>query len=80
MNSKTFFLNRLGRHIAVAGVAALLPPAIVGCQTSVGGQTLPSPHYLNDDVQYFPSGPEFLLSNQVRAIEQYKAERGEMSE
>ncbi|TWT57692.1 hypothetical protein KOR42_10560 [Thalassoglobus neptunius] len=25
------------------------------------GQTLPSPHYLEDDVQYFPPGPEIKL-------------------
>lgn len=25
-----------------------------------------------DDVQYFPEGPQFRLSNQVRALEEYK--------
>ena len=29
---------------------------LTGCQIDVGGQTLPSPWYLNDDVQYFPPG------------------------
>lgn len=43
-----------------------------GCQSTVGGQTLPSAYYLRDDVQYFPPGPEFLLSRQVEAIEEYK--------
>jgi hypothetical protein len=38
---------------------------------------LPSAYYLRDDLQYFPAGPEFKLSNQVQAIEEYKArERG----
>ncbi len=49
--------------------------AATGCQTSVGGQTLPSPYYLKDDVQYYPAGPEFKLSNQVRALEEYKLDR-----
>jgi hypothetical protein len=43
-----------------------------GCQSTVGGQTLPSAYYLRDDVQYFPAGPEFKLSRQVEAIEEYK--------
>jgi hypothetical protein len=42
-----------------------------GCQSTVGGQTLPSAYYLRDDVQYFPPGPEFILSRQVEAIEEY---------
>jgi len=47
-----------------------------GClQTSVGGQTLPSAYYLDDDVQYFPAGPETKLANQIRALERYKLER-----
>ncbi|MCA9047587.1 MAG: hypothetical protein KDA89_02600 [Planctomycetaceae bacterium] len=46
---------------------------LTGCQTSIGGQTLPSATYLDDDVQYFPAGEEFLLPNQVRALEEYKA-------
>ena len=29
---------------------------LTGCQIDVGGQTLPSPWYLQDDVQYFPPG------------------------
>ena len=58
-------------------VAAIASSALLtGCQTTVGGQTLPSPDYLNDDVQYFPPGPEFLLPNSVRAIEEYKASQG----
>lgn len=46
----------------------------VGCQYQVGGQTLPSGYYLSDDVQYFPAGPEFQLSNEAAAMELLKAE------
>ena len=54
---------------------ALLSSASVGCQTTVGGQTLPSAYYLRDDLQYFPAGPEFRLSKQVQAIEEYKLQQ-----
>ena len=70
-------ISSLGHFFAVAGLLAVTTIGAVGCQTSIGGQTLPSAYYLRDDVQYYPAGPEFLLSNQVRAIEQYKAERGD---
>jgi hypothetical protein len=39
-----------------------------GCQVDVGGQTLPSAYYLQDDIQYFPAGPEFKLSKEAAAL------------
>ena len=63
--------------ISVSVTMVLLCPlmlAATGCQTTVGGQTLPSAYYLKDDVQYYPAGPEFKLSNQVQALEEYKLE------
>jgi hypothetical protein len=45
-----------------------------GCQVSVGGQTLPSPYYLLDDVQYDPAGPEFKLAREAAALEAAKAQ------
>ncbi len=56
--------------LAVAGSALLS-----GCQTQIGGQTLPSAFYLRDDIQYFPAGPEDLLPNQKRALAEYRAEQ-----
>ncbi len=66
-------LKLLSPHawLLVAGCAVLCS-ASVGCQTTVGGQTLPSPNYLRDDLSYFPPGPEFKLSRQVQAMEEYK--------
>lgn len=58
----------------------LMSAAATGCQTTIGGQTLPSAYYLDDDVQYFPAGPEFLLPNQVRAIEEYKLQQAAIAE
>ncbi len=40
--------------------------SLTGCQVDVGGQTLPSAYYLQDDIQYFPAGPEFKLSKEPR--------------
>ncbi len=45
-----------------------------GCQVSVAGQTLPSPYYLTDDVQYFPAGPENKLANETAALKRAQAE------
>jgi len=52
-----------------------------GCQTTIGGQTLPSPDYLTDDVQYYPAGPEDKLANQKeasrrQAVEKQKLQQG----
>ena len=46
----------------------------VGCQVSVAGQSLPSPYYLYDDVQYFPAGPENKLANETAAMKKARAE------
>lgn len=45
-----------------------------GCQVSMNGQTLPSPYYLQDDVQYFPAGPEFKLPREAAALRAARAE------
>ena len=45
-----------------------------GCQITEGGQTLPSPWYLTDDVQYFAPGPEFKLSREAAAQKAFKAD------
>lgn len=68
-------MNLTKPHLGTLGLLAgcLLMGSLVGCQTTVGGQTLPSPDYLRDDIQYFPAGPEFLLPNAERAIHEYKA-------
>jgi hypothetical protein len=45
----------------------------VGCQVNVGGQTLPSGFYLDDDLQYFPKGPEFKLTREAAALKAARA-------
>ena len=58
--------------LAIAAGAA----GLTGCQVDVGGQTLPSAYYLQDDIQYFPAGPEFKLSKEAAAQKAYKKEIG----
>jgi hypothetical protein len=65
------------RHRAAACVAlAAGATGLTGCQVDVGGQTLPSAYYLQDDIQYFPAGPEFKLSKEAAAQKAYKKEIG----
>jgi hypothetical protein len=54
--------------IAVTGAAT-------GCQVAVNGQTLPSPYYLEDDVQYFPGAGEFKLSREAAAERAARADQ-----
>lgn len=69
--------GRTGFILAVAAAIAC-SICLTGCQTTIGGQTLPSPNYLTDDVQYHPAGPEFPLANKVAAQRKYNAERASL--
>jgi hypothetical protein len=63
--------NQTNRNVAFAACALSLGAMLLsstGCQVSVAGQTLPSPYYLYDDVQYFPAGPENKLANETAAL------------
>ncbi len=75
---KLFSTKYIGRFAVLA--VSTLPVIGVGCQGSIGGQTLPSAYYLTDDVQYFPAGPEFLLPNQERVLEEYRLQQQQASE
>ncbi len=58
-----------------AALVASACPALTGCQVDVGGQSLPSPYYLTDDVQLYTPGPEFKLANEAAAMEAQKEAR-----
>ena len=58
------------------GLAAL---SATGCQVQIGGQTLPSGYYLDDDVQYFAPGPEYKLSKEAAAMKAYQADQEAVS-
>lgn len=57
--------------IAMLICSALLAE-ITGCQSE---QVLPQHQICVDDVQYIPAEPEFKLTNQIQAIEEYNHER-----
>jgi hypothetical protein len=63
-------------RLAVVAVIAAGAACLTGCQVDVGGQTLPSAYYLQDDIQYFPAGPEFKLSKEAAAQKAYRNEMG----
>ena len=48
---------------------------LTGCQIETGGQTLPSPYYMKDYVQYFPPGPEFKLAREAAAMKAYSQDQ-----
>jgi len=66
-------VNRKTASLLLFCVAGMTP-AFTGCQSSINGQTLPSPYYLQDDVQYFPAGPEFKLPREAAALRAAQAE------
>lgn len=55
------------------GLMLLASLASTGCQVEVGGQTLPSPYYMTDDIQYYAPGPEFKLSREAAAMKEQSA-------
>ncbi len=58
-----------------AGLMMIASLASTGCQMDIAGQTLPSPWYLDDDVQYYAPGPEFKLSREAAALKEQAAEQ-----
>ena len=71
--------NRRGRAV-FGGLVLLGAVGLTGCQVDVGGQTLPSPFYLQDDVQYFPPGAEFKLSKEAAAQKAYSEEQSQRAQ
>ena len=73
MNRKAT-LRSTSQSIILTLAAGFCLVGSTGCQVSMNGQTLPSPYYLQDDVQYFPSGPEFKLPREAAALKAARAE------
>jgi hypothetical protein len=55
----------LSKRRWLAGVAAALGVGMTGCQTWMGGMTLPSPRYLQHYPQYFSPDPNFPLPREL---------------
>jgi hypothetical protein len=62
------------RTLALA-VGLLASVGLTGCQIESGSQTLPSPYYLTDDVQYHPPGSEFKLAKEAAAMKAYNQDQ-----
>jgi hypothetical protein len=58
----------------LCGLALLASLSATGCQVDVAGQTLPSPYWQQDDVQYFAPGPEMKVAREAAAQQAYKNE------
>ena len=60
---------------ALCGCCLLAAISSTGCQSSIGGQILPSPWYTYDDVQYYAPAQEHKLANEAAALKAYKADQ-----
>ena len=74
--SRKSFGQNATQRLFILIVVAFGGASLVGCQVDVSGQTLPSAYYLQDDIQYFPAGPEFKLSKEAAALKAYKDQNG----
>ena len=72
--SRILTSRRIKRATALALLVGTSLIGTTGCQVSMNGQTLPSPWYLQDDVQYYPAGPEFKLSREASALKAARAQ------
>jgi hypothetical protein len=58
------------KRLSVAALALVLA-GLTGCQTWVGGMTLPSPYYLDHKPQYFRPDPDFPLEKELATQQGY---------
>jgi len=56
--------TRWWQAVGAAGLGITLG-SLTGCQTWVGGMTLPSGHYLQHQPQFFPPSPSFPLTREL---------------
>ena len=73
-NSNKTAVKKSAVSLLAAGIMIGMAVFSTGCQSSIGGQTLPSGYYLDDDIQYFPSGSENKLAREAAALKAARAE------
>ncbi|MEZ6095351.1 MAG: hypothetical protein R3C03_14165 [Pirellulaceae bacterium] len=54
--------------LALGGLFMMALAVNTGCQVSVGGQTLPSSYYQQDDIQFYTKGSKFKLPREAAAL------------
>lgn len=62
--------SRWYKRLSVVALALVLA-GLTGCQTWVGGMTLPSPFYLEHRPQYFRPDPDFPLEKELATQQGY---------
>jgi hypothetical protein len=67
----------LSVRVLLVGMGLLAGIGLTGCQIDQGGQSLPSPHYMDDDVQYYAPGTKFKLSREAAAMKEYNQEQAQ---
>ena len=67
-------LTRRLTFLTLTGCVVLGCLGSIGCQTTRNGQTLPSPYYLENEIHYYPAGPEFPLTQEALQMEKDEAE------
>ena len=71
--------RRFPLRTLLLGLGLLAGVRLSGCQSDFGGQTIPSPYYMYDDVQYFPPGSEFKLKREADAQKAYNEEQAQQA-
>jgi hypothetical protein len=77
-------MNRIKKTIGrwvltiMGGTVLLGAFSSIGCTVHTNGMTLPSPQWVNQRVQYFPSGPQYPLSKEASMMKEMKAENNNM--
>ena len=61
----------------LSGLCLLATICCTGCQTTPAGNPLPSPNYLDGQVQYFPTGPKFKLEKEAAALKAYSEQQAQ---
>lgn len=67
-------MKRTSRTIATLSFVGCLFGASLGCQTWVGGMTLPSPDYLKDKPDYIQPAPLYKHSKELASMQKAMAE------
>ena len=65
------FASIIKNRPLLGGVLLAAALGLTGCQTAQTGNPMPSPNYLDGQVQYFPTGPKFKLEKEAAAMKAY---------
>ena len=66
-------------RMLLLGLGLLAGVGLTGCQVETGSQSLPSPYYMSDDVQYHPPGAEFKLAKEAAAMKAYSQDQAQQA-